>query len=73
MHTRFQLSQHLVLQGDIASAMDQLLEIIKRDRKYQDELGRKELLKLFDIVNTQGEQGAKIVALYRRKLALLLN
>ncbi len=70
---RFQLSQHLVLQGDITAAMDQLLEIIKRDRKFEDELGRKELLKLFDIVNTQGEQGVKIVSDYRRKLALALN
>ena len=73
LQARFQLSQHLVLQGDVASAMDQLLEIIKRDRKFEDDLGRKELLKLFDIVNTQGEQGAKIVAIYRRKLGLLLN
>lgn len=71
--TRFQLSQHLVLQGDVTSAMDQLLEIIKRDRKFKDDLGRKELLKLFDIVNTQGEQGAIIVSDYRRKLALALN
>jgi len=70
---RHQLSQHLVLQGDASSAMDQLLEITKRDRKYEDDLGRKELLKLFDIVGTQGEQGAKIVSEYRRKLAIYLN
>jgi len=73
LKARHQFSQQLVLQGDVASAMDQLLEIIKRDRKFEDDLGRKELLKLFDIVSTQGEQGAKIVSDYRRKLALLLN
>lgn len=73
LNARFQLSQHLVLQGDVGAAMDQLLEIIKRDRKYEDDLGRKELLKLFDIVSTQGEQGAKLVSDYRRKLALVLN
>ncbi len=73
LKARYQFSQQLVLQGDIASAMDQLLEIIKRDRKFEDDLGRKELLKLFDIVRTQGEQGAKIVSDYRRKLALALN
>lgn len=73
LKARHQFSQQLVLQGDITAAMDQLLEIIKRDRKFEDDLGRKELLKLFDIVSTQGEQGAKIVSDYRRKLALALN
>lgn len=73
LKARHQFSQQLVLQGDVASAMEQLLEIIKRDRKFKDDLGRKELLKLFDIVSTQGEQGAKILSDYRRKLALALN
>jgi len=73
LQARFQFSQHLMLQGDVAAAMDQLLEIIKRDRKFEDDLGRKELLKLFDIVSTQGEQGAKLASEYRRKLALALN
>ncbi len=73
LKARHQFSQQLVLQGDVASAMEQLLEIIKRDRKFEDDLGRKELLKLFDIVSTQGEQGAKVVSDYRRKLALALN
>lgn len=73
LKVRHQISQHLVLQGDIAAAMDQLLEIIKRDRKFEDDLGRKELIKLFDIVGTQGEQGVQIVNDYRRKLALALN
>ena len=73
LKARYQLSQQLVLQGDIASAMEQLLEIIRRDRKFEDDLGRKELLKLFDIVGTQGEQGAQLVGDYRRKLARVLN
>ena len=73
LQARFQFSQQLMLQGDVAAAMDQLLEIIKRDRKFEDDLGRKELLKLFDIVSTQGEQGAKLASEYRRKLALALN
>lgn len=73
LKVRHQVSQHLVLQGDVAGAMDQLLEIIKRDRKFEDDLGRKELIKLFDIISTQGEQGAQIVSEYRRKLGLALN
>lgn len=73
LKARHQINQHLILQGDVSGAMDQLLEIIKRDRKFEDDLGRKELIKLFDIVATQGEQGAQIVSDYRRKLALYLN
>lgn len=73
LSVRHQISQHLVLQGDVTGAMDQLLEIIKRDRKFEDDLGRKELIKLFDIVGTQGEQGVQIVGAYRRKLAIALN
>lgn len=73
LKVRHQISQHLILQGDVTGAMDQLLEIIKRDRKFEDDLGRKELIKLFDIVGTQGEQGAQIVSDYRRKLARYLN
>lgn len=73
LKVRHQISQHLVLQGDVAGAMEQLLEIIKRDRKFEDDLGRKELIKLFDIISTQGEQGVQIVSAYRRKLAIALN
>lgn len=66
---REQLCAHYKLRGDYAAAMDQLLEIVRRDRNYNDDAGRKELLKTFESLGTNHE----LVALYRRKLAQTLN
>ena len=64
-----QLSAHYKLRGDYLAAMDQLLEIVRIDRSYNDQAGRKELLKIFDLLGQEHE----LVAQYRRKLALMLN
>jgi putative thioredoxin len=45
---RFDLAVALSAKGDRASAADQLLEIIRRDRKWNDEAARKQLLQLFE-------------------------
>jgi putative thioredoxin len=45
---RFDLAVALSAKGDRAGAADQLLEIIKRDRKWNDEAARKQLLQLFE-------------------------
>jgi len=66
---REQLSAHYKLRGDYAAAMDQLLEIVRRDRKYNDDMGRCELLKIFELLGHSHE----LVGQYRRKLALMLN
>jgi putative thioredoxin len=49
--------------------MDQLLEIVQRDRGFREDIGRKTLLDVFNLLGGQGE----LVATYRRKLAALLN
>jgi putative thioredoxin len=66
---REQLCAHYKLRGDYAAAMDQLLEIVRRDRKYNDDMGRSELLKIFDLLGHKHE----LVGQYRRKLAQILN
>ena len=66
---RLQLSAHYKLRGDYISAMDQLLEIIRCDRSFSEDIGRIELLKTFDIL----DQNHELVGEYRRKLAQLLN
>ena len=66
---REQLSAHYKLRGDYAAAMDQLLEIVRRDRSYNDDAGRTGLLKIFDMLGHQHE----LVGQYRRKLAQILN
>lgn len=66
---REQLSAHYKLRGDYVAAMEQLLEIVKRDRNYNDDAGRTELLKIFDMLG----QNHELVGQYRRKLAQALN
>ena len=45
---RFDLAVALSAKGDRDEAADQLLEIIRRDRKWNDEAARKQLLQLFE-------------------------
>ena len=66
---REQICAHYQLRGDYAAAMDQLLEIVRRDRKYNDDAGRTGLLKIFEQLGNEHE----LVSLYRRKLAQVLN
>lgn len=66
---REQLSAHYKLRGDYVAAMDQLLEIVRRDRNYSEDAGRTGLLKIFDMLGHQHE----LVGQYRRKLAQTLN
>ena len=66
---REQLCAHYKLRGDYVAAMDQLLEIVRRDRHYNDDAGRTGLLKIFELLGHNHE----LVAQYRRKLAQTLN
>jgi len=66
---REQLSAHYKLRGDYVAAMEQLLAIVQCDRNYNDEAGRKGLLKIFDLLGHDHE----LVGQYRRKLAQILN
>ena len=48
LQARFDLALALYGGGDSEGAIDQLLEIVRRNRQWNDEAARKELLKLFD-------------------------
>lgn len=50
-------------------AMEALLEIIKRDRKFKDDVGRKTLLEIFHLLDGRGD----LVNKYRRLMANALN
>jgi putative thioredoxin len=62
---RLKLAHLLVASHRYAEGMDQLLEIVRRDRTFQDDIARKTLLDVFNLLSGQGE----LVATYRRKLA----
>ncbi|MGC2458907.1 MAG: tetratricopeptide repeat protein [Gallionellaceae bacterium] len=69
LEARFKLANVLVAANRPAQGMDQLLEIVRRDRGFRDDIGRKMLLDVFNLLGGQGE----LVAAYRRKLAGLLH
>lgn len=65
---RLQLASHKVQQGEYEAAMEQLLEIMRRNRKFEDDAGHKGLLAIFDILGP----GHPLVTSYRRKMGALL-
>ena len=64
---RHQLSTLYTTQGEYEKALEQLLEIVKRDRQYEDDAGRKAMLKLFDMLGNN-----ELVHQYRRKMMAAL-
>ncbi len=69
LEARLKLANVLIAANRPAEGMDQLLEIVRRDRSFRHDIGRKTLLDVFNLLGGQGE----LVAAYRRKLAALLN
>ncbi|MGA8862753.1 MAG: thioredoxin [Gallionella sp.] len=69
LEARLKLANVLIASNRAAEGMDQLLEIVRRDRGFRDDIGRKTLLDVFNLLGGQGE----LVSTYRRKLAALLN
>ena len=60
--------QHIAL-SQYAEALEQLLEIVRRDRKYKDDGARKTMLQVFSVLGSDNP----LVGDYRRKLATALN
>lgn len=69
VQARAQLGALRVIAHDYEGALQQLLEIVRRDRDFGDDSGRKQMLAVFDIL---GGKGA-LVARYRNLLSAALN
>jgi putative thioredoxin len=69
LQAKLKLANLLVASNRHAEGMDLLLAIIYKDRKFQDDIARKTMLDVFNLLGGQGE----LVAKYRRKLASVLN
>jgi putative thioredoxin len=67
--SRHQLAAWRVLEGDYEEALNQLLEIMKKDRSWQDESAKKGMLAIFDMI--PGEAG--LVGRFRRQMFNLLH
>lgn len=68
LEARLQLAHLHAARKEYTAAFDQLLEIIRRDRKFQDDAARKTMLQLFSVLGDD-----PLVGDYRRKLAGVLN
>ena len=68
LEARLELAKVRVAAGDYEPAMQQLLEIVRRDRSFGDDVGRKTLLEVFNLLG-----GGELVSKYRRQLASALN
>ena len=68
LDARLALANLLVAAGDYETGMEELLEIVRRDRSFQDDIGRKTLLSVFNLLG-----GGEPVSRYRRLLASALN
>ena len=68
LEARLDLANLHVARQEYAQACEQLLEIVRRDRKFQDDVGRTRMLEIFEMA---GDDEA-LVTNYRSKLSLLL-
>ena len=66
-HARFPLQVAPLLGGQYAAGMDQFLAVLKADRKFNEDLGRRALLDAFKVV-----PDADLIGDYRRKMTRLL-
>jgi putative thioredoxin len=66
---RHALAAHHALADDYATALSEWLELMRRDRRYGDDLARRSLLATFDVLG----EGHELTASYRRRMASLLH
>jgi len=69
---RLQLANALALQQDYRGALENLLDLVRRDRKWHEEAGRKGMLNLFTLLGAQSQFDA-LVREFRVALSRTLN
>ena len=70
LEARFQLATVLDAKGERDEAINELLEIVKRDRKWNEEAAKKQLLTLFEAM---GPMDARTIQARRRLSSLLFS
>ncbi|MBS1136346.1 MAG: thioredoxin [Proteobacteria bacterium] len=69
LEAHFELANLLALHQDYGPAMEQLLEIVRRERGFRDDAARKTLINLFNLLGSDNA----LVREYRSRLAAALN
>jgi putative thioredoxin len=72
LDARLRLAQALALAQDYRPALEQLLEIVRRDRRWQDEAARKAMLDLFTLLGGNAQYD-DLVREFRIRLSRTLN
>ena len=67
LRARHLLGVHRIVAGDAEAGLEQFLEMLRRNRQYEDGLPRKALLDAFQVVGDED-----LVGRYRRRMASLL-
>ena len=67
VRARHLLGVHALIAGDSGAALEQFLEMLKRDRAFEDGLARKSLIDAFRVIEDDA-----LVSQYRRKMSSLL-
>jgi len=65
---RYRLAARLVTRGNYEGALEQLLELMKKDRAFEDDAGRKGILMIFAMLGGEGD----LVTRYRSKMQNVL-
>lgn len=68
LDARFDLASALIARRQYAGALEHLLEIVKHDRSFREDIGRKTMLSVFDLAAGQPQ----LVSEWRRKLSAAL-
>jgi len=66
-HARHQLGTRLLLAGESEAGLDQFLEILRRDRQFDDALGKRALIDAFRVLDD-----ADLISRTRRKMSSIL-
>jgi putative thioredoxin len=69
LQQRLDLSTQLVADDQIEAALEQLLEILKLDREWQEQEARKTMIRVFDLLG----KGNEVATAYRRKMFTFLH
>ena len=69
LRARFELAIRLVVEDRTGEGLDVLLDLMKADREWEDELARKTMIKIFNMLG----KGNEIAVAYRRKMFSLLH
>jgi putative thioredoxin len=67
LRARHLLGVRLLVEGESEAALDQFLEMLRRDRSYQDQLAKRSLIDAFRVI-----EDPELVGAYRRKMSSLL-